>query len=76
MQWLIRTIRSFFELSVFGVCTAIAERFNIPARYIRFNFVYVTLITFGSPILIYFILAFWLNLKQYINRRRNSVWDL
>jgi len=73
---LFKHIRSLFEIQFFGICSKIAEQLNIPARYIRLNFIYISLITFGSPILIYLSIAFWLNLKRYINRRRNTVWDL
>ncbi|MBX2844887.1 MAG: PspC domain-containing protein [Saprospiraceae bacterium] len=75
MDLLIAKAKAFFEVKFFGVCAYIGEKFNIPSRYIRFNFVYVSLLTFGSPVIIYLVLAFWLNVKAKI-KRRTSVWDL
>lgn len=75
MVKLINQLRGLFEIPLFGVCSALADRLNVPTRYIRFNFVYISLLTFGSPILIYGIIAFWLNLKDYVSKRRSSVWE-
>ena len=67
-------IKNFIEWQVFGVCTAIGEKLGIATSTIRKYFIYVTFITMGSPVLIYFILAFWLNLKRFImNAKRNPV---
>ncbi len=76
MSQLITFLKNLFEQPLFGVCSSLADHFNIPARYIRFNFVYISLITFGSPILLYLILGFWINLKSLVNKRRNTIWDL
>ena len=65
-------LRYFIEWQLFGVCTAIGERMGIPAARIRTWFIYISFLTMGSPLIIYFILAFWLNIKQYIlSRKRN-----
>ncbi len=76
MNDLIQKLKSCFEYSFFGVCTSIGEKFNIPSRYIRFNFVYLSLLTFGSPIIIYLTIAFGLNLRKYLKKKRNTVWEL
>jgi phage shock protein PspC (stress-responsive transcriptional regulator) len=43
-------------------------------------FIYLSFFTFGSPIIIYFIMAFILEHKESFKpsnyRRRRSVWDL
>ncbi|MEY4628795.1 MAG: hypothetical protein RLZZ595_1121 [Bacteroidota bacterium] len=59
-------IRSFIEWQVFGVCTRIGEIMGIPTATIRKYFIYISCLTLGSPVLFYFILAFWMNLKNYI----------
>lgn len=65
-------LRHFIEWQLFGVCTAIGERMGIAATRIRTWFIYISFLTMGSPLIIYFIVAFWLNMKQYIlSRRRN-----
>jgi phage shock protein PspC (stress-responsive transcriptional regulator) len=66
--------RHFFEWQLFGVCTKLGERFNISITRIRMWFIYISFLTFGSPIILYFILAFWVNLKAYIlSARRNPL---
>lgn len=59
-------LRSFFELNAFGVCSAIGEKLGLATSKIRMWFIYVSFITMGSPIIIYMVLAFWLNIKKYI----------
>lgn len=65
-------LRYFIEWQVFGVCTAIGERMGIATSTIRKYFIYISFLTMGSPVVIYFFVAFWLNIKRYIlNARRN-----
>jgi len=68
--------RSIIEQNAFGVCTYLGEKFKISSNRIRLYFIYISFFTFGSPVIIYFILAFWLNIKNYIQERERSVWDL
>lgn len=72
-QW-IRQIQYFFEGKAFGVCTWIGEKLGVATSTIRLFFIYASFLTFGSPVLIYLFLAFFLNLRKYL-RRRNPVWD-
>lgn len=66
--------RRFIEWQAFGVCTAIGDRLGIATSRIRTWFVYISFLTMGSPLIIYFILAFWMNMKRYITAvRRNPV---
>jgi len=68
------SFRHFIEWQLFGVCTAIGERLGIATARIRTWFVYISFLTMGSPLIIYFILAFWMNMKRYIkNLRRNPL---
>ena len=67
-------LRDFIELNLFGVCTQLGERMGIATSRIRLWFVYLSFLTFGSPIIIYMVLAFWMNMKRYIGLgRRNPV---
>jgi len=67
-------IKNFIEWQVFGVCTAIGEKMGIATSEIRRNFIYISFLTLGSPVIFYFILAFWMNIKNYIkNSRRNPL---
>lgn len=67
-------IKRFIEWKAFGVCTAIGERMGVATSRIRLWFIYISFMTLGSPLIIYMILAFWMNLKRYIwLRRRNPL---
>ncbi|WP_207496607.1 PspC domain-containing protein [Aridibaculum aurantiacum] len=69
-----KNIREFFEVRAFGVCTAIGEKMGIATSRIRMWFIYISFLTFGSPVIIYMILAFWINIKNYIlSARRNPL---
>ncbi len=50
---------------MFGVCTFLGERMGIAISSIRLYFIYVSFLTFGSPIIFYLIMAFWLNVRRY-----------
>ncbi|UAY51352.1 PspC domain-containing protein [Ferruginibacter albus] len=66
--------RNFIEWHVFGVCTAIGEKFGIATTTIRKYFIYISFLTIGSPVVVYFFVAFWMNIKRYImNARRNPI---
>lgn len=70
-------IKYFFEKHAFGVCSYLGERFNISSSRIRLYFIYTSFITMGSPVIIYLVMAFWLNMKKYIALgKRNTIWDL
>ncbi len=59
-------LREFLELHAFGVCATIGEKLGIASTKIRMWFIYISFLTLGSPIIIYMILAFWMNIKEYI----------
>lgn len=68
-------MRNFIETNAFGVCTYLGEKFDIATSKIRLYFIYLSFFTFGSPIILYFFIAFWMNVKKYILfSRRNPLW--
>jgi phage shock protein PspC (stress-responsive transcriptional regulator) len=73
-------IKYWFEQRAFGVCEWWGKKLGINTTNIRMYFIYLSFFTFGSPIIIYFMMAFILENKQYFKpskyRRRKSVWDL
>lgn len=72
---LMKRFRDFLEWQAFGVCTAIGEKLGIATSRIRMWFIYISFLTIGSPVIIYMIMAFWLNMKKYmLNTRRNPLW--
>ncbi|MNU37647.1 PspC domain-containing protein [Edaphocola aurantiacus] len=67
-------LRSFVEYQAFGVCTKLGEKMGIASGKIRLWFIYISFLTLGSPLIIYMIMAFIINMRQYIwLRRRNPL---
>lgn len=69
-------LKSFFEPRGFEVCARLGERMGIKASRVRLFFIYASFMTLGSPLIAYFALAFMMHIKDYINSRRTSVFDL
>ena len=67
-------LRNFIEWNAFGVCTAIGDKMGIATSRIRQYFLYASLLTMGSPIIIYMVLAFWMNMKKYIRSAKRNPW--
>ena len=65
-------IKDFIEWKAFGVCSAIGDRMGVASSRIRLWFIYISFLTMGSPLIIYMVLAFWMNLKNYILLRRRN----
>ena len=65
-------VKSYIEWQAFGVLSAIGERLGVATARIRLWFIYISFLTLGSPIIIYMILAFWMNMKRYILARRRN----
>lgn len=70
-------VRYYVESQIFGVCSTLGEKLSISASSIRLYFIYATFLTFGSPIIIYLVMAFWLEIRTHL-RRHNSptIWEL
>ena len=70
-----KRFKHFIEWHVFGVCAAVGEKMGIATSTIRKYFIYISFLTMGSPVIVYFFVAFWMNIKRYIlNARRNPLW--
>jgi phage shock protein PspC (stress-responsive transcriptional regulator) len=72
---MIKIFRDNMERSAFGVCSYLGNKMGVAASKVRMYFIYVSFLTFGSPALIYLIIAFWLNIKNYILRNKNRIWE-
>lgn len=65
-------LKAIVEWNAFGVCAAVGEKLGIATSRIRIFFIYATFLAMGSPLIVYMILAFWMNIKHYImSARRN-----
>ena len=67
-------MQNIIEKCAFGVCNAIGEYFKIPTSSIRLSFIYASFLTFGSPVIIYLSIAFWMSFKKLYRRRENTLW--
>jgi phage shock protein PspC (stress-responsive transcriptional regulator) len=66
--------KNFIEWQAFGVCSAIGEKLGIATSRIRMWFIYISFLTMGSPIIIYMILAFFMNIKRYTKAAKRNPW--
>jgi len=66
--------KNFIEWNAFGVCTAIGLRLGIATSKIRQFFIYASVLTMGSPVIIYLVLAFWRNIRRYIWATKRNPW--
>lgn len=65
------------ESNLYGVCSRIGERLNFSASSIRMYFIYASFFTFGSPVIIYLVLAFWMEIRNIIRKNSHpSVWEI
>jgi phage shock protein PspC (stress-responsive transcriptional regulator) len=69
-------IKYALEKSLFGVCSQLGEWMGISVKSVRLSFIYASFFTLGSPVIIYLVTAFWMNIKNYSQERRTRVWDL
>ena len=70
-------IRYYVENQVFGVCTRLGEKLNFSASSIRLYFIYASFLTFGSPIVLYLVLAFWMEVRKHLRRHQSpTIWEL
>jgi len=70
-------LKYFVEQQAYGVCTHLGEKLGISTASIRLYFVYLSFITVGSPVVIYLILAFWMNIRRYLRQRNNpTIWEI
>ena len=69
-------LKYYVETRAFGVCAAIGEKLGLASNSVRLSFIYVSFLTFGSPVLVYLVLAFWMNMRRALRRERLTVWDV
>jgi phage shock protein PspC (stress-responsive transcriptional regulator) len=67
-------LKNFIEWQAFGVCSAIGEKLGIATSRIRTWFIYISFLTMGSPIIIYMVIAFWMNMKRYVKAAKRNPW--
>jgi phage shock protein C len=58
---MIRQTTALLEKQLFGICAGIADFMGVRRRQVRLTFIYLSFLTFGSPIFAYLVLVFWKN---------------
>ncbi|WP_266205268.1 PspC domain-containing protein [Pontibacter kalidii] len=71
-----KRLQYFIESQAFGVCAMLGEKLGFASSSIRLTFIYVSFLTMGSPVILYLMLAFWMNVSKHLRRERSTVWDL
>lgn len=69
-----KQFRQLMERSAFGVCSYLADKMGLASSRVRVYFIYISLLTLGSPIIFYLFTAFWLNIRRYLKRGKNLIW--
>jgi phage shock protein C len=67
-------LRQLMERSAFGVCSYLGDKIGLASSRVRLYFIYLSLLTLGSPLLLYLVAAFWLNIRRYLKRGKNLIW--
>ena len=75
---MVTRILSFFEKFAFGVCSWWGSKLGIDTSKVRLFFIYLSFATFGSPIIIYLMMAFVLEHKEFfrLKKKRSTIWDI
>jgi len=77
MKTLFNKALAIWEKGAFGVCAYLGNRMSIKSSNIRLAFIYLSFITFGSPIFVYLVFAWILKHKHYFTfRKKSTVWDI
>ena len=72
----INKVQALVEKRVFGVCEYLGEKLGMKSSKIRLFFIYSSFLTFGSPVIIYLVMAFVLDQKDLFKARKSTIWDL
>lgn len=67
-------LKNIVEWKAFGVCSAIGLRMGVAPSKIRQFFMYTSLLTLGSPVILYLVLAFWKDLRKFMQSTRRNPW--
>jgi len=68
-------IKDVVERYGFGVCHYLGEKMGIQISRVRLYFIYLSFATLGSPVIVYLFVAFWLNVKKYVRRGYDAVYN-
>ena len=70
-----KKFKDILEKSAFGVCEYLGDKIKVAPSRVRLFFIYISFGTLGSPIIIYLFVIFWLNVKKYIRKGKQLIWE-
>jgi phage shock protein C len=68
-------LKHLLEKSLFGVCSYLGQKMGIASARVRLYFIYLSFVALGSPVIFYLFVAFWINVKKYIKKNKNLIWE-
>ncbi len=68
-------IKDLLEKSAFGVCSYLGRKMGIASSRVRLYFIYTSFVALGSPVIFYLFVAFWINIKKYIQKGKSILWE-
>jgi len=72
---MINKIKDAIEIYSFGVCSYLGEKMGIRSSVIRRYFIYTSFVALGSPIIIYLVVGFWINVKKYLKKGSHLIFE-
>jgi len=73
---MIERIKGYFEKQAFGVCDYLGNKIGVESSTVRLYFIYLSFITLGSYLILYLIMAFFIEHRYLFKRKKKTVWDL
>jgi phage shock protein PspC (stress-responsive transcriptional regulator) len=75
---MIDSILTILEKRFFGVCAWWGKYWGIEASKVRLSFIYLSFITLGSNLIVYLIMVFILENKEYFkfSRKKPTIWEI
>lgn len=73
---MIERIKGYFEKQAFGVCDYLGNKIGVESSTVRLYFIYLSFITLGSYLIIYLVLAFFIEHRYLFKKKKKTVWDL
>jgi phage shock protein C len=64
-----RRIKDLVELQWFGVCTWWADKLGVSLNKVRLFFIYSSFLTAGSPIVVYLMMGFILDIRKAFRKK-------
>jgi phage shock protein C len=68
-------LKDLVERHAFGVCQHLGHRMRVAPSEVRRYFIYTSFIGMGSPLIVYLVIAFWVNIRRIIRRGHSPIYD-